>query len=687
MQAGEIAVPAFELPNSSLRLLILSLIAGLPCVIVLAWVLDVTPTGVRLTRRLNERLDGSDPTEEVGEEDASTLGRALEMILLGICIPVLAFAVVLLVVSQSSDTPSEPVLRPLPPGTDHALAVLPFHDLSMDVDDAGFFARGMHEDILTHLARVKSLKLISRTSVMAYEDTAKGMDIIGRELGVNLILEGTVRRTPTQVRVTAQLFETQTDVLIWAEQFDADPSDIFAVQSRIAESIAAALEAEFAPRLDSRSRSDTPSVVPAAYDAYLKARDIHRNLDAEDRAALGRARHLYERALQSDESLAVAWLQLAILHSQAYWFGFDLSDRRARLARDSLQQARAANINADQLALAEGILSYYLDHDFGMALLQIKHATRLAPGDAEALFYQGMILRRSGELESALKVQSAALKLDPLNLGYRDEYALTLSLDGQLVKARDELRDILRSDPDRLRARYQKWQLDLELDGDPRRLLDEILASQTDRWRDQHYSMLATVSVLAGRPEAALSIISDRPIRSPDTGFVDYQKAMLAGFGGQLDRKKEDLARSEAKFQSLIRDRPDTMSAVDRRRGEAMFAIQNQEWNEAISLQTTNVEAQPIEQDLIVGTSPLWLLLHAQLTAELIEEAIVTSDRLRSQVALGSILYGGHFVLAHWPEFEAARQKPRWSAYLAQIRPAYGSEWLDPPDGETSGPQ
>lgn len=679
MQAGEIVFPAFELPNSALRLLIICLIAGLPCVIVLAWVLDVTPTGIRWTRRFSEAAASDDGDAQHAHDDPTKLGRSLEMILLGICIPVFAFAIVLLVVSRGAEDVGDPTSPPSVPSSMQALAVLPFEDLSMGVDDAGFFARGMHEDILTHLARVKPLKLISRTSVMSYEGTTKNLAVIGRELGVNHILEGSVRRTKTHVRVTAQLLKTETDEHVWAETFDAEISDVFAVQSRIAEAIADALETEFSPRATSGKVAS--SVDPAAYDAYLKARDIHRNLDAEDRTALSRARHLYEAALQNDESLAAAWLQLGVLHAQAYWFGFDPSPDRARLARKSLERARATGIDADQLAIAEGILSYYLDQDFGKALLQFRHAADLAPGQADAHFYQGMILRRSGELEAALDAQAAALELDPLNLGYRDEYALTLSLAGRLTEAREELRVILRSDPKRLRARFQKWQLDLELDGRPGELLREILASPRDRWRDQHYAMLETVAVLAGRPEVALEILSARPATRPDSGYLDYQRAMLAGFSGRPEEKAEGLARSESKFDALLArqaEGPGAMWDVDRRRIQAMFALQAGDWDRAIRLQRANVDALPIEKDLIVGHAPLWLLLHVQLVAGRVEDALTTLERLRARVAIGSIPYGGHYVLAHWPEFAEARRDPRWRALLDRIRPEYAERWPEP---------
>jgi len=696
MQAGEIVFPAFELPTRALRVLILALLAGLPCTILLAWLLEVTPTGIRLTRRIRERQASSARSadaEGAAEEETSTLGRSLEMILLGIALPVLASAILLAFFTLRSDdevATGDPMLhrgRDANASTEGipSLAVLPFDEHSTASGDGGFFARGMHEDVLTQLARVRPLKLISRTSVMAFEKRPKSVRSIGRELGVDHILEGSVRRTPTRVRVTARLIRTETDEQVWAERFDAELEDVLAVQARIAQAIARALESEFAPAADAAIEvASRPTVVPAAYDAYLKARDIHRNLDAEDAAAMRRARQLYEMAIQIDGELAAAWLQLGLLHAQALWFGLPLSPEGRLLARRSLDRARELGIEDDQLALAEGIYAYYVEKDLGTALLHFQHAAEQAAGSSEALFYRAMILRRAGELDQALAAQTAALELDPLNLGQKDEYALTLALAGRLSEARGILRAILRTDPKRLRARTQKWQLDLELDGRPEELLEEILDSPRERWRDQHYAMLETVAILAGRPDDALAILAERADPTPDSGFLDYQRAVLEGFAGRNDRKQALLIRSQKKFRALLDARPEALDGVDRRRIEAMLALGHGRFDEAIRLQSENVELNPIERDLIVGSPELWLLGHILLAAGRTDEATATLERLRGHVALGSIPYAGHFVLTYWPGFAPARSDPRFADWLEGTRPRYAGQW--PAQSGSNGP-
>lgn len=689
MQAGEIVFPAFELPNSALRVLIVALIAGLPCVIVLAWFLDVTPTGIRITRRLASSL--SEPTRETsaqapaGEttsDGPSARGiLSLEIVLLGIVVPLFAFAILLGYFTIRMDSPrsdaNAPLVAPAPPATRAeaqvpSLAVLPFEDLSAAGSDGGFFARGMHEDILTRLSRVRPLKLISRTSVMGYAGTTKNLRQVGEELGVNHILEGSVRRTANQVRVTAQLIRAETDEHLWARHFDAGLEDVFAVQTQIADAIAVALESELAPGGEGMAEE----VVPAAYDAYLKARDLHRNLDAEDRETLSRIRQLYETALQADPTLAPAYFHLAVLHAQSKWFGFDLTNLPGDLARRSLASAVQAGIPPDQHALVEGVLAYYLERDFGKALLHFEEAARRAPGSAEVLFYRAMILRRTGQLGSAIEAQRSALELDPLNLAYRDELALSLAFAGRLEEARAELVGILRVDPDRSRAQLQKWQLDLELDGRPDAVLEEMVLLADTRWQAPQYSLLETVSVLAQRSEEALALLDEQPPTNPGDGFRDYQRAVLEGARGDPVAMQGWLDRAWKKFFARRARAAEGEREAARAEGvEALLLAQGGEYDKALSLQEAVVERHPVERDLIEGAPPLWQLLDLQLRAGRTAAARRTLERLEKHVAVGSLLNGGYFVLSAWPGYEEARADADWSADLEEALPAYATAW------------
>ncbi|MFO0688868.1 MAG: hypothetical protein U0900_09180 [Myxococcota bacterium] len=689
MQAGAVILPAFEAPPGAMRWMILALVGGFPIAVLLSYFLDISPRGVRLARggpRRGGGANGNASTSEVergrdgdggGGEEAggartSLFARSLEMILLGLALPILGVALALLF--SSGHDAARVTARARTSGERASLAVLPFEDLSSDGTDGGFFALGMHEDLLAALARIPRLRLISRTSVLGYADSPKSVREIGDELGVEHVVEGSVRRTATHVRVTAQLIRTDTDEPIWAEQFDAELADVFAVQTRIARAIAQALERELVGADESAPPPVLP-VVPAAYDAYQKARDLHRNLDPSDRTTFDRAQHLYEEARRLDAHFPPAWVELAILHAEARWFGLDRSPERIEQARRCLEEARRLPTPPDLLALAEGIFAYYVDEDFGKALLFFDDAARLAPGAPEPAFYRAMILRRQGELDRALEAERKALDLAPLNLAYRDELAWTLALAGELEAARGVLEEILMRDPGRPRAQLQKWQLDLELDGRPKEVLEALLATDRRTWFEPHYTMLETTAILAGEALRVLPLI-DRPAPTPlARARVAHQKAVLERHAGRAERAATlaEEARLELERAGAVPGTP--QARAERRELEALIAAEGGRLAEAVALQADNVTAFPIERDLVTGGPPLWLLAELEIRAGRLPEAARALERLRAKLALGSVPFGGFFLLAHWPDFEAARRDAAFAAQLARWRPAYAERW------------
>jgi len=678
MQAGAVILPAFELPPGAMRLMILSLAAGFPLAVLLAWVLDISPRGIRLAGRpLGRAASEADEVAE-GAPDSSVLARSLEMILLGLALPVLGFALVVLVMSWRSG--GEEIVRAAT-GAGRSdgvasLAVLPLADFSSD-GGGDAFARGMHEDILTRLARIPSLKLISRTSVMTYAGTQKSVRQIGEDLGVDHVLEGSVRRSDSRVRVTAQLIRTDTDEHVWADQFDADLKDVFEVQSRIAAAIARALERELAPG-GAAENARGLAVVPAAYDAYQKARDLHRNLDPGDRATFDEAQRLYEEARRLDPHFSAAWLQLATLHAEARWFGLDRSPERVAQARRCLERARDLASPADRLALAEGVFAYYVDEDLGKALLFFDDAARLAPGDPEASFYRAMILRRRGELARALDAEKLALELDPLNLAYRDEHALTLALAGELASAREELAGILKRDPGRARARVQKWQLDLELDGRPEALFESMMRADRTRWLEPHYTMLGTVAILAGTAEQARGA-SERATPTPLAhAHHALEMAVLERHAARPEQAAALVREARAAFASSGARGATPLERMELDQLDALIAAEEGRLDDAIAIQLRGVETFPVESDLITGGPALWLLAELQIRAGRLADAAASLERLSGRMALGSVPFGGHFLLHRWPDFADARRDPAFARTLAALRPAYADAW--PPD-------
>jgi len=704
MQGAEIVFPAFELSNAALRTLILVLAGGLPVAVILAWLIDVTPTGIRVTNRLRRvsRI-GEAPEDAAGADHETTpVGRGLEIVALGACIPALAFVAVLLISppveipngeagGARSDT--APAFERI---EGRSLAVLPFEDLTTTAGDTGFFARGVHEDLLTRMASMPALTVVARTTVLAYLERPGGLQFMTKELGVGHVLQGTIRRSAALIRVTAQLTRTATGELLWAETFEAEPEDVLRVQADLAQRIGGALEATFEVAdgslhggvVDGVGPGATMAgpaasgpveprrVVPAAFDAYLEARDLHRKLDAENREDLARARALYETAVRLDPGLAQAWAQLGILHAEVHWFGIDPSGGHCERARTAIERARAAQPDLELLPLAAGIDAYYCRSDFATADVRFAEAVNAIPGDTRALFYRAMVLRRLGRLEEALGLQRRALLIDPLNLGERDELPLTLAFLGRLEEARREVDVLLSLDPDRIRARFYRWHLDLELGGRPEEVLTQILATPRHHFGFQHLGLLERVAVLAGQPDTAIELLEAMPTSTPDPGFRDFRLARLQGWAGHAEERARLLAESRRKWDAVVAAIGDALSRSDRNVAEAMLAAAEGDIERAIELQGEIVAAQPIEADLVTGSPPLAQLLHYNLLAGHTEEAERILDRIEARGAFGAVLFHGWYHLLHWPEYTTALQDPAFRAALDERLPPYVERWL-----------
>ncbi len=321
-----------------------------------------------------------------------------------------------------------PVLAPLAP--DKSIAVLPFANMSPDKDNE-FFADGVHEDVITNLAKIRDLKVISRTSVLAYRDTAsRNLKKIAAELGVATVLEGSVRRVGTKVRVTAQLIDARTDEHLWAETYDRDLTDVFTIQSALAQEIAAALKANFT--VGERALVSTRLTQNnEAYELYLKARALAENnglnIGAGSRALVEQIIALHEQAVAKDPAFAAAYAQLAYLHGRMNWYeSLDPSPARRERAKVALDTAVRIAPDQPETKLALGAYAYYCDNDWSRALVEFHAAQAAMPNDAQIEYFIALSERRLGHFPEAVKHFNRSLDLNPRDVLCADQLGLTL---------------------------------------------------------------------------------------------------------------------------------------------------------------------------------------------------------------------------------------------------------------------
>ncbi|HEY4301472.1 MAG TPA: TIR domain-containing protein [Candidatus Didemnitutus sp.] len=303
------------------------------------------------------------------------------------------------------------------PLSDKSIAVLPFANMSAEKDNE-FFVDGMHDEVITALAKIHDLKVISRTSVMAYKNPeGRNLKRIAGELGVATILEGSVQRAGNKVHLNAQLIDARTDEHLWADTFNGDASDIFALQASLAQKIAAALKATLTP--DEKSLMERrPTDNQEAYNLFLRARALQE--EAGENGAIGdyeRIVGLYEQAVAKDPSFGLAQSQVALVHSLMYWFGFlDPTPARAEKMKAAVDAAVRLAPDAPETHLAVGAYHYRVERDWRKALGEFHIAEAGLPNDAQLFFWLAIAHRRLGDWTESLGYFERSVALNPRDL-------------------------------------------------------------------------------------------------------------------------------------------------------------------------------------------------------------------------------------------------------------------------------
>jgi TolB-like protein/cytochrome c-type biogenesis protein CcmH/NrfG len=393
IQIGSAVFPAWELPNWAFRLLVVLLLVGFPIALLLAWAYDATPQGIRATPA---------PTTP----GAQRRGNLMMLIAIGVILSAGAGFFLLPRLSAHK--------------IDKSIAVLPFQNLSDEKENA-YFADGIQDDILTNLSKIGDLKVISRMSVMSYRgDGIRNAREIGKALGVGTLLEGSVRRVGNRVRVSVQLINADNDEHIWAEDYDRDLTDVFAIQTDLAQKIASSLQAKLSP--DEKERLDRqPTQNPNAYLLFVQAHD-YANRPDQFRDQLLKAEELFEQAIKLDPKFAAAFAGLSMVESGMY-HNFDPTPGRREKARRNADEALRLQPDLPEAHLALGFCYYYGDRDYERALAEFEIAKRDLPNEAQAYLAIGAIQRRQGKwAESTTSLEKAAA-LDPKNAKILDNLA------------------------------------------------------------------------------------------------------------------------------------------------------------------------------------------------------------------------------------------------------------------------
>lgn len=393
------------------------LLVGLPVVLATAFVQEAGPgprdptafsDGAGQTTAVETEPMGSDAPDDPGTAtpDAARRVRTRRNLALGLLPALLLSALVAGIWMVSGDHGGAGRARERP-----SIAVLPLADLSPDSADA-YFAEGIHDEILTHLAQLAGLDVISRTSVLEYRDTKRNVRQIARELGVSTVLEGSVRKAGSRVRVTAQLIDARTDRHLWAQTYDRllTLDNLLDIQGDIAESIAAALRTELAPE-ERQLIQQRPTENLTAYDFFLRGNDyFNRGLGDPDVVI---AAQMYERAVELDPEFLLAQAALAKAESRAVFQSLDRAEQRRDRAREAADAALRIDSMHPAALAAKGWYEYWGVQDYAEALPWFQRALERSPNDSDLRLGLGLVQRRFARWDDALHNLRRSFELDP----------------------------------------------------------------------------------------------------------------------------------------------------------------------------------------------------------------------------------------------------------------------------------
>jgi TolB-like protein/Tfp pilus assembly protein PilF len=408
IQATSILFPIFEAPPWVMKALVLIVALGFPIALIIAWAFEMTPQGLKRT-------------EEIGSDEGLPYWSKGKFTAAILCVALAAGGLFLLQFTRWSPVARTPGRTGADAVPDKSIAVLPFENFNRDPENA-YFADGIQDEILTRLAKIDDLKVISRTSTHRYKSSPENLPEIAKQLGVAHILEGSVQKSGGKVRVTVQLVRAATDSHLWAETYDRQLTDIFAVESEIAENIAKALRAKLTPG-EHRAVTAKPTENPEAYDAYLRGLALWNGINAS-RESLDKTEEFFLRAVELDPKFAEAWANLSAAQTFMY-AEFDPRTQRLNNAKRSLDTAMKLQPDLGDGYFALGLYRYRGLGDYDGALKAFEEAIERGASRATALEFAGYVKRRQGKFDEAIALHDESAALNPRSSIIFSERAIT----------------------------------------------------------------------------------------------------------------------------------------------------------------------------------------------------------------------------------------------------------------------
>jgi TolB-like protein len=604
-QAADFVFQVVGAPDVMLRYLAILLVLGFIPTVIISWVYEVTPEGVRKASEI-------DPDRSITHET----GKKLDMVTIALVVLAIGIvvverfipregadepAVVAIPVEESSQRITEESSKP-----STSIAVLPFANRSNKDDDL-YFTDGVHDDLLTQLAKIHNLTVISRTSVMKYRDSTQTLGEIGAALKVGTILEGGVQKVGDRVRINAQLIEVSTDRHLWAETFDREltAENVFELQSEIARKIVRAVAVQLSPE-EEQLLAEVPTQNLAAYDAYLRARDIFYGANYA-RSQEEEALPLLLRAVELDPNYVDALVLLANIYAQQYWRGIDTSDELLQKYRQTLELVTTLNPGSPGALRAWANYHYRVENDYRRSLELLEQALAVAPGNVDIRGDIGLSLRRLGRWDESIAHFQQALEMDPANGFYRSLMLETLSYVSRWQDILDNSVPLEDADPAELDIQVIRAVALFNMTGDLGHL-ERVFERMNIVGSSQFTAYSATVHIYKRDYDRAIEVLND-PI------WDDINQQQLAATSWKLQladtwRLKGDHDQANRLYEQTVVNLDEILESSLQTAmfggGQIAIALARLgRFDEALALAERLVEANPRERDALVVGGPI----------------------------------------------------------------------------------
>jgi len=611
--------PFLEIPNWIVRLVILLIAIGFPVALVIAWAFELTPAGIKRTEDVDVAASARQPRKHAW----------IVVVIVGVALSVGLFFFGRY--SAQTSRHIEPAAISSTP--QKSIAVLPFENLSDD-KGAAYFADGIQDEILTKLASIADLKVISRTSTAKYKSKPEDLKTVSQQLGVATVLEGSVQKARDKVRVNVQLIDARADSHLWAKTYDRDLADVFTIQSEVAQEIADSLQAKLSPTEASRVAS-VPTNDTQAYDLFLKGEFEQRIANSNFRPeSFDLAARWYKEAIARDPNFALAIAQLAICQLRRHWLTDPLTDAEVMEAGRLAKQALTLAPDLAEAHVALGLFHYYGFREYEPALTEFRRAIELQPNNALALSFVAFVHRRQGKWDLTLDELKRSIDLNP-----RDAYTIggLAETDVFLRKwkeAEDAARRALTIDPHEATSMRMLLLSSLNRTGnaqEPLRLLatfppDDLLLPNTGMF-DMVIGTRGQTFVLGRDFNAALKACETGTVARTNEWQRFAAKAGIRVLAGDVTGAHADAEKARDLLETRLREQPQDFRAL---RALSWVYLALNRKADAINIAQHTLDLLPPEKDAVLGSGNLAALAEIQAQTGAIAESVENLKKLLS---------------------------------------------------------